>query len=79
MQPLLGFEQTEEKQEDERKPKNKERKTASSLPGSAVHGGGGRCRMEDEDISCHPVFWQGCDLPTTLESDFPGPNALPDT
>lgn len=39
LQPLLGFKRTEEKQEDERKPENKERKTASSLPGSAVRGG----------------------------------------
>lgn len=39
LQPLLGFEHREEKQEDERKAENKEEKTPSSLPGSAVHGG----------------------------------------
>lgn len=64
LQPLLGLEHREDEQEDERKAENKERKTPSSLPGSAVRGraGAGWKRKTSratwssgKDVTCQPL------------------------
>lgn len=64
LQPLLGFEHREEKQEDEREAENKERKTPSRLPGSAVHGRAGAgwtmktshaTWSSGKDVICQPL------------------------